>query len=748
MSVSYYVAHLNAWETVDDTAANSVSPSAWETSHPGSEESTTAALGSSAVLEVSTGRAPSVDSRTFEGRGTDEGAEKSEWRAPDNQALGGHCTTGQSFYSFGPPGTKHNDFVRLVTSKLPYECRPQRPGRTLNDWIVGCNSLEQVLSLVAAHGNEFDCTNTSTAMHRIAKWYRQTPAQNLFIDSRWNLMLQHHERNLASYHTRHLSGALWSFATLAYRGPEVPRTFALARETLPEFTCTDLALTAWSMGTMKKDPPGLYEHISAQSIPKISEFSPQALSNITWATATLRKENDALVRSAAMIACRHFDADVHYKPHEYSTLVWSMVVSQAREDALMLRISEKVLRRVDDFGPQELVNTAWAFAALGIRPEGLFESIEERCRRCLAQFNTQNLTNLTWAYTHIGVGSTALLADVAQHARARIQEMNVQDLAQLSLSMVFVHRLYDTSGETRNHLRRLVQDVALGMICKLKSDIVTHPDDAWIVQDMVLVWMEEQFASQCLGGDWWVLDGYVKSLHDQVSEFLLSTPLLVHAKPCGAVVHTTHVREYEHAFKALDLRSLGIKYTSKLLTRLGLLDLDVEFVADAASQVDIGRRNVLVTDPGAGGQTWCVFRFELFAYVAGRRVCVHEPRGIQVRSCAGDPTALLLKEAPREAHFVAVKLSNDRLNHRKRDAEFRAMSHAAGLMRTLLPDVDELMVDRIQWGEKVSGKLQLFVSEVPCLSCLGAMVQFTKRFPNVQLRVSCPGISPAVRNEP
>merc|ERR1711870_207928 len=88
---------------------------------------------------------------------------------------------------------------------------------------------------------------------------------------------------------------------------------------------------------------------------------------------------------------------------------------------------------------------------------------------------------------------------------------------------------------------------------------------------------------------------------------------------------------------------------------------------------------------------------------------------------------------------IAVKLSNDRLNHRKRDAEFRAMAHVAGVLRSLLPDADALMQERVWWGKNVWGKLQIYVTEVPCLSCLGAMAQFSKRFPRVSLRVSYPG---------
>jgi len=278
---------------------------------------------------------------------------------------------------------------------------------------------------------------------------------------------------------------------------------------LIEFTCVDLALTAWSIATMRMDPPGLYDRISKLSLASIAEFQPQALANIMWATATLKKENDALIRHAAFIAAKLLDAGHDFRPHEYSTMVWSMVITQAREDCLFSRVSGHVVRRVSEFGPQELTNTAWAFASLGIRKEGLFEALGQECHLKLRHFNMQNLTNVAWAYSHLGINGVGgdLLADVARIARKRIDEMNVQDLAQLALTLVFSRRAnyglkerqdWDEAGMLGNRelTMALVIEVARAMIRKIQQVGQTTPDDAWIVHDLVLVWMEEEEAEK------------------------------------------------------------------------------------------------------------------------------------------------------------------------------------------------------------------------------------------------------------
>eukprot|EP00439_Symbiodinium_sp_Y106_P081619 s986_g20.t1 len=122
----------------------------------------------------------------------------------------------QSFYAYGPPGTPHSDFVRIVSSKLPYHVRPDKPSRTLNDWLAATTSVPEVLNLIGTYGAEFDGTNTATAMHRLAKWHREAPHHRLFEDHRWHEVLSHLERNMQApnFQSRQLTGALWSFATL------------------------------------------------------------------------------------------------------------------------------------------------------------------------------------------------------------------------------------------------------------------------------------------------------------------------------------------------------------------------------------------------------------------------------------------------------------------------------------------------------------------------------------------------------
>ncbi|CAJ1332942.1 unnamed protein product [Effrenium voratum] len=241
---------------------------------------------------------------------------------------------------------------------------------------------------------------------------------------------------------------------------------------------------------------------------------------------------------------------------------------------------------------------------------------------------------------------------------------------------------------TRELTMALVVEVTKAMVQKIRQRGATTPDDAWIVHDLVLVWMEEKKAKELIADAWKMLDGYMDHLYHQVLDFLRTTPLLARALACGSVVQSAHVPIYEQSFRELDIRSLGIKYTGLLLAELGLTDRLEDGLTESSRRLLAAERaQLLRQDPGAGSQNWCLFRYHLHSELRE----VREMEGIRVRSCGGDPMALALLDPPREAHLVAVRLSNDRLNHRRRDAEFRALAHVAGVLRSLIPDADKLI---------------------------------------------------------
>jgi len=109
--------------------------------------------------------------------------------------------------------------------------------------------------------------------------------------------------NISDFRPQHLALLSWSFAILCFR--DQPLINAISAESirkisefgLPDLTgtgiavdvghCQDLALPFWSFAALGiKDWP-LMKALSAQSLPKMSEFGSQNLSNTSWALACL-----------------------------------------------------------------------------------------------------------------------------------------------------------------------------------------------------------------------------------------------------------------------------------------------------------------------------------------------------------------------------------------------------------------------------------------------------------------------------
>ncbi|CAE7274486.1 unnamed protein product, partial [Symbiodinium necroappetens] len=152
-------------------------------------------------------------------------------------------------------------------------------------------------------------------------------------------------------------------------------------------------------------------------------------------------------------------------------------------------------------------------------------------------------------------------------------------------------------------------------------------------------------------------------------------------------------------------------------------------------------------------QNWCFFRASVHVPAAQPLVATETGRLLN---------SSVVKYREDCGGFIHVKLHHDRVDHRAWDAEFRAMARTAAAARALLqvptlrpeeasvqaqemlrtgarPEAELPRVVTRDAEASVQGQLQLFMTEVPCLSCIGAMVQFRRRFPNIALRIHWEG---------
>ncbi|CAE7337296.1 KIF13B [Symbiodinium natans] len=126
------------------------------------------------------------------------------------------------------------------------------------------------------------------------------------------------------------------------------------------------------------------------------------------------------------------------------------------------------------------------------------------------------------------------------------------------------------------------------------------------------------------------------------------------------------------------------------------------------------------------GQVLCSVSYDL--RIPGAGATLREPGRVHASGGRPDADGLDLLRA------VALRFPRDR------DAEFLALtSVVAAIRRAVGPGLEM---------SEAEGSVRLHASHVPCLSCLGVMVQFREAFPKIELKVSFDDARSAVGEKP
>ncbi|GKY96336.1 hypothetical protein MPSEU_000593300 [Mayamaea pseudoterrestris] len=203
---------------------------------------------------------------------------------------------------------------------------------------------------------------------------------------------------LHKFRSQELNNMAWSLARLvedtsARSIPEllerICREFNNPRRTV---ATQDIGTTLWSLATMKYFDPKLYRGILARLTPQmISDAKPQELSNILWAVATAEMPVEDIDA---------FDTSLVVKRPKITDQVTYVFGLAGKE----------LMRRPDQFKPQEIKDVLWSFSRVGIRFPALFKATTEYLvggveasskypkGRGINDFSTQGLANLVWAF--------------------------------------------------------------------------------------------------------------------------------------------------------------------------------------------------------------------------------------------------------------------------------------------------------------------------------------------------------------
>ena len=570
------------------------------------------------------------------------------------------------------------------------------------------------------------------------------------------------------------------------------------------WTPGDLSRVAWSWAKLLQKDDGFFRRCSCLAISRLPEYTPSQIAQTIWAFATVAPQ-DACTHffskaAAAMTGSGSEDANggecstirrplalQGYTPQHLAMAVWSFAAVLYRPEDLLKQIGE-VVPKLTQLNPQDISTTAWAFTTLLAKDRSIYDALAATSIRTIHEFNNQDLSNTVWAFASAGEYNEDLLEAVATET-CRRNDFHGQHLAMVAWAFITLRHRHDQLlsfiGQTTNGSRGLgtwsnakllaftfaglprLGDALLGtpawtlgamqrLLDQFQSRLSTagdvDSDDAWVVHDAILPWLPLPGGSElrCTSG-WQELSEMLKVQRQSLQSFLTTAVEFHNILPSEKAKETPTIRRYQESLQLFRIRGLGCEHSWRLLKDLGVQRAEWTEKPDGNKIPACSKQS---PDGRGERQNWCYFQ----AFVKANGLFAHE-RGRWLNS-----TVVKYKED--SAGLVHVKLHHDRVDHRAWDAEFRAMARTAAAARTLLQAASEESAQDIAQNllgngarpdstaesipcgagkdaeAQVEGHLMLFMTEVPCLSCMGAMAQFHQRFPKISLQVSWDGLPP------
>lgn len=266
----------------------------------------------------------------------------------------------------------------------------------INNTIISAaesGNVDALLESVCQRLPEMNLVNLSTALHRLAKM-----ASN---DSKAHLrMLQH---QVLTDLVRAVAQALDRAAV----SDAPPR-------------CQALSNITWALATVQLPDLVLLQALSTLSLRNIDGFKPFELSSSLWAFAKLGTLNQAVLECSAPL----FLAASTYIPpriREFTfrcavMLAWAFATARHFNEVLFTAIAETMVSSVRTASCQELANTAWSFSCVGFKHGAVFSEVAKNAVRRMSEFKAQDLSTILCSYATLGIFQEELFVSAAHLA--------------------------------------------------------------------------------------------------------------------------------------------------------------------------------------------------------------------------------------------------------------------------------------------------------------------------------------------
>eukprot|EP00927_Polykrikos_kofoidii_P071558 TRINITY_DN67819_c0_g1_i1.p1 TRINITY_DN67819_c0_g1~~TRINITY_DN67819_c0_g1_i1.p1 ORF type:complete len:778 (+),score=110.33 TRINITY_DN67819_c0_g1_i1:179-2512(+) len=670
----------------------------------------------------------------------------------------------------------------------------------INEEILSCVSWHEILACVVRHGEAMDELNIVTALHRVAKLYRdedggRTPVRVVHTSRGLSDLLELTRHFVPRCKAQQLSNALWGCAVLDIHDADLLQKLCdFAVQRLAWFVPQNVANSTWAIATLSFVHENFLSGVGKYIEANVKDYSPQDLANTCWAYAKLQVCCESVL---ALVVAECLVKTDQLQAQNFSNTIWGCATLLYRDEESMMSLANSSASRVGEFGTQEMSNLSWGMATLAYKSETWLEAsgaeMARRVRECIPQdlsntiwaygtlmhkinehmhkinaevmrqiegFSMQGLSNVIWGLSAMEYRDQWVLTCISEEVvRRPLEQFIPPDISTLLYS--FAVHAWSHQGalaKLRRAARRMLPHFATRDVANVSWSLVTlsHRDDDLSRRLMIRAEdMMTEFTVQGLCNIAWafvrlglpvpglVARGIAEETLKKLDELEPGDALLLSDAVCtewAAVVPQPLVDEldavarryynavlaflsdwtnipdlgadegvicrYQERVESFMVVHVGRRLTVEILGRLGMLESSDVAITKLRALRKLWMLEELekVEDTDATLQHKTVATWQLDS----------DGRG---NPC---PARVLASGSPMDCavRFIPCVVEHPRAS----DAEFQVVNLAAeALLR----------------GADISQRtLRLDVSEIPCLSCIGALRQFQKAFPGVPLRVS------------
>lgn len=543
--------------------------------------------------------------------------------------------------------------------------------------------LDLVPEHVAANIRDYspqDLSNTCWAFARLQK-----PCDALFRAILAESLVQ-----LWRFQPQNMSNLVWACATVLYKDEAAMRTIAsFAATRAAEFGTQELSNFTWGLATLAILCEDWMEESGGEMTKRSRDCVPQDLSNTLWAYGTLKHKRNEHMRAINWEVMRQIE---WFSPQGLSNVIWGLSAIEYRDIKALTCISEEIIRRpMDHLTPPDISTLLYSFAVLAWSHEDALLKLRRAVQLKMSQFASRDVANVSWAMVTLSHRDDNIFRMLMEKAELMIPEFTITGLCNIAWAFV-----------------RFGLNVPPGVARGIAHETLTRgdevfeePGDAVLLSDAVCSeWgchVPREIFDQC--------DAIGRQPYNEVLEFFQDFDNIPSIN-CSQ----SESERYQHRVTGFKTIQLGRRLTCEMLRKFDMLEEDLEMCRplrrlredwllkgiQAAYEAD-------PTDATMKHKTTCAWTLssgpgeQTDARVVASGTAMDEP-----------------------IRFVACVVEHPRSN----DAEFQVLNKAA----------DRLL--RSPAGAGSEATLRFDVSEIPCLSCMGALRQFQKSFPRVRMRAS------------